>query len=407
MMLFVTMAWRNLWRNSHRTLITTASIFFAVILVLFIRSMQLGTYEHMITNTVRISTGFIQVQGEEFWETRSLENSMQYRQEMVEEVMALEDVTHVVPRIESFALASSGDQTRASVVTGIDPEAENRMNNLEEQLIEGTYLSGGSSERVLIASGLAEYLNVSPEDTVILLGQGYYGMSAAGAFLVEGIVDLPLPDLNQSMLYMSLEDAQWFYSMPQRITSLAVMIDRPDRLWSVRDQIWGIYGNDIDVLTWREMLPELVQIIELDDAQGLIMLGILYLVIAFGVFGTVMMMMAERRREFAIMVAIGLKNRALSLILLIETVVIGLLGTLSGIVVSVPILLYMRANPIVLTGDTAQAMRQFGFDPLIPFLVSPSIFINQGIVVMVISLVACLYPVLSVRKLNISDQLHG
>ncbi|MFP4681882.1 MAG: ABC transporter permease [Chitinispirillaceae bacterium] len=406
MSVFMVLAWRNLWRNRHRTLITMGSVFFAVILVLFVRSMQLGTYEHMITNTLKIYTGFIQVQGEEFWETRSLENSMDFEPQRREMISRIPGVVSVVPRLESFALASSGEKTRGAMVTGIAPEVENRMNDLAERVVKGEYLQSGS-EGALIARGLAEYLDAGIGDTLILLSQGYYGASAAGAFAISGIVDLPLPDLNNSAVYLTLDQAQFFFSMPERGTSLAIMIEDPDMLGRVTERLQEIYENGYDVLTWREMLPELVQSIEFDNAGGLIMLGILYLVIAFGIFGTVMMMTAERKREFAMMISIGMKPRKLSLTVLFETITIGLLGTIAGVVVSIPILLYMRANPIILTGEAAEAIRTYGFDPLIPFLVEPSLFINQGLVVFLVSVLVCIYPLWSITRLKVSNELRA
>ena len=112
MLVYLAIAWRNLWRNRHRSLITMGSVFFAVILVLFVRSMQIGTYDHIITNTLQIYTGFIQIQGRQFQETRSLDNSMVFEDEMMDTISAINGVLSVVPRLESFALASSGERTR-------------------------------------------------------------------------------------------------------------------------------------------------------------------------------------------------------------------------------------------------------------------------------------------------------
>ncbi len=406
MFVYLVLAWRNLWRNRHRTLITMGSVFFAVILVLFIRSMQLGTYEHMITNTLKIYTGFLQVQGAGYWDSRSLDNSMELDSSLLQKASRIEGVVSVVPRLESFALASSGDKTKGVVVTGIDPKAEAGMNDIENKVVKGHYLDS-DAQGAMVASGLADYLNADLGDTLILLSQGFYGMSAAGAFPITGIVDLPLPELDNSMVYLSLDTAQWFFSMPSRVTSVAVMIEKPDQLDRIKTSLQELFADGYDVLTWREMLPELVQSIELDNSGGLIMLGILYLVIGFGIFGTVMMMTAERRKEFAIMVSIGMKPKLLSLTVLIETLVISMLGTLAGMLVSLPVLLYMRANPIPLTGDAAEAIRQYGYDPILPFLVEPSLFINQGIVVFVLSIVACIYPLWSITRLQVSKELRA
>jgi len=406
MFMYLKLAWRNLWRNRGRTLITAASVFFAIILVLFTRSMQLGTYDHVIMNTLKLSTGFIQVQGEGFWDKRSLNNSMPLNDSLLRELRGIEHVTMAVPRLESFALGSSGDNTRGVMVTGIAPELEDEMNDLSDRVVKGSYIQP-DSQGVVVGQNLAEYLNLGVGDSLVLLSQGYHGVSAAGIFVVTGIVDLSIPELDNRMVYMPLATAQWFFSMPQRVTSLAIMIDDPENLGSIKEQVADYYTNGYDVMNWREMVPELVQSIEIDNAGGIIMLGILYLVIGFGIFGTVMMMVVERRKEFAILLSVGMKRWRMGFIVLLETVTIGVLGTALGALVAIPVLLYMRANPIRLTGGAAEAMMQYGYEPLIPFQVEPDLFINQAIVVFIISLIATSYPLWTILRFKIAEALHA
>ena len=325
---------------------------------------------------------------------------------LLRELRGIEHVTMAVPRLESFALGSSGDNTRGVMVTGIAPELEDEMNDLSDRVVKGSYIQP-DSQGVVVGQNLAEYLNLGVGDSLVLLSQGYHGVSAAGIFVVTGIVDLSIPELDNRMVYMPLATAQWFFSMPQRVTSLAIMIDDPENLGSIKEQVADYYTNGYDVMNWREMVPELVQSIEIDNAGGIIMLGILYLVIGFGIFGTVMMMVVERRKEFAILLSVGMKRWRMGFIVLLETVTIGVLGTALGALVAIPVLLYMRANPIRLTGGAAEAMMQYGYEPLIPFQVEPDLFINQAIVVFIISLIATSYPLWTILRFKIAEALHA
>lgn len=404
--MYFIIAWRNIWRNRNRTLITTASVLFAVILVLFMRSMQLGTYAHIIKNALQLSTGYLQVQSKGFWEKQSIDNTFALDETLLNSIVSNRHITSAVPRFECFALASSGSQSRGVSVKGIVPDIENHLSGLLKHITSGVYLNE-KSPGVLVGSALSEHLSIHTGDSLVILGQGYHGVSAAGSFPVEGIVHIPIPEFDSRVVYMPLSLAQQLFAAPGRLTALAIMIDDPQNLESIKNHIAYTIPPSLIVMDWREMMPELVQSIELDNSGGLIMLGILYAVIAFGVFSTAMMMAAERKREFAILVSVGMKRWKLSLIVFLETIITGLLASIIGIAVSIPMLLYFHSHPIHLSGQAAQAMIQYGFEPQMAFRFTADIFLHQAVVVFVISVASSIYPIWSVGRFRIVNALRG
>lgn len=396
---YLLLAWRNLWRNKRRTLIAAASVFFAVLLALVMRSMQEGSYDYMIEASVSMYTGYIQIHKDEYWDKRSIDKSMELSEEIVKEIAEFRNVTLVTPRLESFSLISFGNATKVASIIGIDPEQENRMTRLKEKLIRGNYLRN-NSKGLLISEGLANLLKADVGDSVVLYGQGYHGVTAADRIPIEGIVKFTLPELNKSMAYLSMNYAQWLYSAPNRITTLSVMINHSDNLREVYDKVDGMFDEKYEVMTWSEMMPELVQSIEIDNASGIIMLGILYVIIGFGIFGTVMMMTAERTREFGILISVGMKKWRLSLVSFLESVFLSFIGVAAGVIVTIPILYYLYLNPIQLTGELAELMLAFGLDPIVPFRFAPNIFIDQFLTVLVIAMISSLYPVRYIKRLK-------
>src|SRR5512133_3114584 len=115
------MAWRNLWRNRRRTLITSASVFFAVFFALLMRSLQLGSYDHMFRNVIESYTGYIQIQNEDFSDNGSVDNAFEFAPELEQKILKDRNVSSIIPRFESFALASAGSLTQGVLVLGIDP----------------------------------------------------------------------------------------------------------------------------------------------------------------------------------------------------------------------------------------------------------------------------------------------
>ena len=129
-------AWRNLWRNKRRTLITVASVFFAVFFALLMRSLQLGSYDHMFRNVIESYTGYIQVQNEDFKDNSTVDNAFEFTPEIRQILLKDKNVTDVIPRFESFALASSGSLTKGVLVMGIDPEKETLLSNVKGRLVK-------------------------------------------------------------------------------------------------------------------------------------------------------------------------------------------------------------------------------------------------------------------------------
>jgi ABC-type lipoprotein release transport system permease subunit len=404
--MYLALSWRNIWRNKKRTIIVASSVFFAVLLALIMRSMQLGSYSYMIHSSAKLFTGYLQIQELNYWEKRSLDNSIQVEESRIREMEQIPNVTGVTPRLETFALISYGKDTKVAQVMGVDPERENKMTELKKKLVKGEYLGSGSGG-MLIGSGLAKMLEAGVGDSVVIYGQGYHGQIAAAMVPVAGIVKLPFPAMNNAMVILALPRAQEVFSCPGLITSMPIMIDNIRHLDQVMADIRPGLGDKETIMTWDEIMPDLEQNIEVDNASGLIMLAILYIVIGFGVFGTIMMMVSERAREFAILVSVGMQKRKLMLITTLETIQVSFLGVAAGILVSYPLIVYMVGHPIELTGQMADLYAQLNIEPLLTFSAQPDIFVSQALVVLAITFVTVLYPYLFIRRLDPAKTIRG
>ncbi len=399
-------AWRNLWRNSRRTMITISSVFFGVILSTVMSSMQEGSYSSMVDNVVKFYSGYIQVMHEDYWDNKTINNGFEFDDTLLAGITKVSQITLYTPRLENFALVASEDLTKGAMVMGVDPAGENRITGLTRWIREGEFLKKGE-EGVVLGNELARNLKLNLNDTLILLGQGYHGVNAAGKFPVRGIIQFPNPELNMNLIYMDLETSQRFYSAEGLITSLVLMVkdhyDLPQAMHQLRKTVHSPYR----VLSWDEMEPEIVEMIEADRGGAVLMKGILYVLIAFGILGTVLMMMAERRREMGVMVAIGMQKRRLGTILFLETFFIGILGTLAGFAGSIPIIAYFSIHPFRFTGDAAETFIQMGIEPLLYFSWMPKIFINQVITVFLLTTLIAVVPLYRSFRLQVYRALRA
>lgn len=400
-------AWRNLWRNKRRTLITAASLFVAIFMALIMRSMQLGTYDLMIDSAVRQYSGFIQIQQKDFQEEQTIDETLEYSDSLFNIIGKQKGVISLLPRLESFALASSGSKTKGIILQGINPVKDDKMTGLSSHLVKGVYLKV-NDKGVVLAQKLAAYLNLNVGDTVVLLSQGYHGVTAANVFPIRGIVKVPNPALDNRLIVTSVKSAQDFYGAPNMLTSVVVNIESKQDIDKVIKEIKPFLNNsDLRILSWTDMNKELKQQIESDNGSGILMLGILYMVVFFGVLGTIIMMTAERQKEFAVMIAVGMQRRRLSILVFIETIFIGIIGIFAGLAAALPIIFYYHSSPIRLTGEIAQTYETMGIEPLLGFTTQIDIFVNQFITVFFVLIFALIYPMLKIVYFNLINALKS
>ena len=400
---FIKLAWRNIWRNKRRSFISIGAVLFAVLFAITADSFERGSYELMIRNMVKFSTGYIQIQDVLYDDEPSIDNSMLYDESLLEVLDGFGDrISYTVPRIQGFALAATDSKTRGVHVMGIDPGSEDRFNNLSENITEGSYLEENDNA-VVLAGGLAEILGLGVGDTLVIIGQGFQGASAAGMYPVKGIVRLSIPEMNNNTVYVPLEAAQWFYAADDRISALIIMPENPRHTGRITSELNEQLDSEwYTALPWQHMLQDLLRMMQMDRAGSQLIIFILYIVIGFGLFGTILTMMLERLREFAMLMALGMKRFQLAIICLLESVCMSFTGVIAGILISFPFIYYFNRNPIPLGGELAGMMDDYGFEAVLPTSIEPSIFITQAVTIFIIALLIGSYPAYKAFKLDLT-----
>ena len=403
----VRLAWRNIWRQKRRTLLTSSALAIAMLLALFTRSMQEGSYAHNLDNATRFYSGYLQLQHPDFSDNQSIDKLLPGNSQFIERIETIPGVTEIVPRIESFALGAAGDKSKGVMVMGIDPVLEHNYSGVGNRLIDGRYFDRGDERSALLGSGLATYLNLRIGEEIALYGQGYHGTTAAGLYTITGIVKFPHKQIDARIVYLPLQAAQDLYVTGEQVTAWVLHGKDVRSIPQLEDDARRLMGETVKVRNWADISPELAQQIALDRASGQFMILVLYGVVGFGLFATIVMMTLERQREFAVMLATGMPRGKLQWISLLESMFLAMTGVVLGLLITFPILLWFYYNPIPLSGDIALTMEEMGFDPIIPFSLAPELFIGQiGIVLGLLALCAC-YPLLRIGRLRIMQAMKG
>ena len=398
--MIIRLSWRNIWRNKRRTMISSASILFAVLFSVTADSFNRGVFDGMIDSVVRFYSGYVQIMQKGYWDDRSLDLTIDINDSLDIALKAYDEVLDVVPRLESVALASFGNLTKSSMIVGIDPEKENKLTQLESKITSGAYLKS-QDQSVLIGEGLAQKLKLQVSDTIVLISQGYRGVNAAGLYEVKGIVSFGSPEMNNSIVYMPLASAQYFYGAESLASSLVLNVsDKYAAHKLLKSLKESDKYNEFEIKDWEEMMPELMEMKALKQQSGKIMDFILYLIVSFGIFGVILMMTKERQYEFAVLLSIGMSRSRLSLITFLESLLLGLIGVLMGVIISYFLMYYIYLNPIEVSGEMAETYEKFGIDPILRTSLDIDIFLRQAVIVMGITSFLALYPIYNIFKLN-------
>jgi len=426
----------------------------------------------MFKNAIESYSGYLQVQQQDWWDEQIVDNSFDNSEDLSEQLLHIDNVDALIPRFESFALASSGPNTKGVLVMGIDPVKEDYLSKirakrvlfrLTEPAIEQMTATGAFNEAAIemlmkhegssytntgrfladmnideenaddalralmefasleseeievgeqgawIGDRLSRYMELSKGDTIVLLSQGYHGTTAAGKYEIKGIIKQPIPDIDSRVVYLPYDIAQQLYNAGNNLTSMVLHVsDNNDKpIGKARQAVSEILPEGLKVMDWKEMNEVLINQMEADDKSGMIMIGILYLVIAFGVFGTVLMMTAERKREFGVLVAIGMQKKKLASIITWEMLYIGMLGILLGAIIGAPAITYGHFNPMVFKGEMALMFEEYGMEPKMVFEPVNFYFLSQALIVAIMVIVAILYPVRKIFKMEVVNALRA
>ncbi len=403
MSLLARMAWRNLWRNPQRSLLSLAAIAFGVTLLVFSVGLQIGGYEQMIGNTVRLLTGLAQVQRPGYLDAPRLRLDIPAARDLRARLEAglreLAPGVVVAPRAQSFVLLSSERRSLGALLVGVDPRAEARLSSLPGTVHRGRYLRTG--EEVVLGAALARNLGLAPGDEVTVLGSARDGSVVATVLTVVGVFESGARELDRSLAQMPLATFQDLFAMPDRVHALVLGEAPLDALPELVRRTRALLPPDppLAVLTWEHIEPGVKQAIEMDFASGWLMYLILVLVITFSILNTFLMAVLERRREFGVLLALGFRHGRLLRLVLWEAALLTALGVLLGMALGAALVAYFAVHGITFEGMEVYA-EQFNLPPYLTPKLTPFVLFSGPAVVLAVTLLAALYPASRVRAVD-------
>ncbi|MDX1429031.1 MAG: FtsX-like permease family protein [Rhodothermales bacterium] len=403
------LAWRDIWRNRRRSLITMSAIVFALLIITMAHSIQNGTYDAMEEVAVRVFMGDVQIHRTGYYDERTFSYSIETDERNWAAFLdSLDWVDAWSMRLSGFGLMSSDSSSVGGMIVGIDPEREYDVSTFPARPVAGERLAADDDQRVLLGRTLARNLDVTVGDTVVVLTQGYRNAMGADLYVVKGLLRTGNPDVDRSMMVMNLDDAQFLFSMENRFTELVLRTDDFRRAPSFADRAGAALDDGaFEVMPWTELMPEIQQARALDDVGNYIFYMFLLLMVGFEIFNTTMMSVMERVREFGVMMSIGMKPRTATALVAVEMVIKVALAACLGLLLAAALITYFRANPIPLSQELRDMYETFGFTVEgFSFSASRRIFVQPLMWVGSIALAALAYPMLRIHRFTPIEALR-
>jgi ABC-type lipoprotein release transport system permease subunit len=328
------LAWRNIWRNKRRTIITVLSIGLGLTFAIFFITLAEGAYHQMVRDGVRMQAGHITLEHKDYRIAPAVDLYLSNPGELRSRIESLRGVESTKLLIMGQGVAKSGTGAVGVAIMGVEPSVELLTSPIARRIKDGEYLGDDDGSSVVIGSTLARRLKLDLGKKMVITTNDANGELVEELCRVKGIFETGSEEIDGYLVQATVGFARELFVMPEGSTSqLGVILVDQNRLKRVLPEIRAMVNDsDAVVLTWREVMPELAAYITIDRSSNYIFQAILIGLILFTIFNTILMSVLERRQEFAILLAIGTPPRRLQTQVLVESAFLGLIGVGVGLI---------------------------------------------------------------------------
>jgi putative ABC transport system permease protein len=406
--IIIKLAWRNVWRNKRRTVLTLLTIIVGSGIILFQNAIAKGGHDQMIEDAVATNAGHIQIHEKGYWDNRTIDYAFQPDAKLFDALKNDKRISGFSQRIHADGLLSYKDSTAGVMIQGVDPDSEKSISNLHTKILKGgRYLAPADKNNIVMGMTLAKNLEANVGSTITMISQGFDGSIAAERLTIVGLFKSGNPEYDQGLILMPLNLAKETFGMMGYIHSIAVRLKSSSDTDSIKEYIKKyVDTKSTEILGWDGLMPEMVQFIVMDNVNAYIFDFILFMIVAFGILNTIHMSIFERTREFGVMLSIGTTPRQVIGIVLSESLFVTILGIIGGMGLGYAVCYYFYINPIDFS-TYSNEMAVLSINMLI--MPADATFLN-GMVTTLITLLSCvlfsIFPARKAAKLNPIDAIR-
>jgi ABC-type lipoprotein release transport system permease subunit len=393
-----------------------AGLAFGYLAVVLLVGWMEGLTAEMIESATRTLSGQLQVHDLDYRPERKIYDTIGGRDgtdvdALVQKVASDPAVEAAAPRVFAGGLVSSGEATVAGLLVGIDPEREPRVSAILRAVVEGRPPTVGTHD-IVIGIEMARQLTVGIGDEIILVVPAADGSMGNDLYTVAGIFSSGLAELDASYAMLPIGTLQALVALePNRVHEIAASVSDPWLAPEAADRIAARLAATelgIEIEPWTRLRPEMMDYAQLAQAWNGIIIFIVFAIAIFGVANTMLMATYERRREFAVMLALGTSPFAIVRSVLIEALSLGAISLVLGAVITFPLMLWFYNSPPDLSffyGDYTF----FGalIRPRLRVELNPQMWMWTAVALLITAVLAALYPAARAARVPPADTLSG
>ena len=398
-------AWRNVWRNKVRSSIVIIAVCLGLMSGVFSAAFMKGWMGQRMDAVLLTEMSYIQIHHPEFKENYEFTYFVDNSDKIVQDIKSLDPTIKLSKRMVINSMVASAETGTGVMIKGIDPEMEKEVTNIYTKIVEGAYFEGISKNPVVIGKKLADKLDVSIRNKIIVTVQDQDGNVTSGAFRVAGIYKTSNTTFDGSTIFVRNSDLATLVGVnPEMSHEIALLLSDQHNLEETT-QIIGALNPDLLTESWKDLSPEMGY---MDDLMGVYMYFIILIILfalCFAIINTMLMAVLERVKEIGMLMAVGMNKLRVFSMLMLESIFLTLSGGFLGIVLGYILFLFFQKNGIDMSiwGEGLEAM---GFAAIIYPEFDYGMIIPIIILVILTGLLSSLYPAYKALKLNPADSIR-
>ncbi len=402
---FIAMAFRNLLRNGRRTALTALAVGLGLVVVMAMSGMIEGMVTTMLADGIRISSGHLQIRSASYDPNKGsllARDLLSDGEALAAELESLPEVVSAAPVLWAGGLLSTPRESIGVQIVGIDPE-DRFHDPIRQGIAAGQYLSGDDRRAILVGRGLADQMGIAVGQRVSLASSGAGGEGQEGIFTVAGLVDTGFPSIDQNRVLMTLEQAQGFTGVGNRVSTLIVMLQDQE---TAGEMAAALARPELEIETWRELNSLVLESVENGLIFYYILYGIVFVAVAVLIANTLLMSVFGRMREIGILGSLGMNRSQILTLFLIEGVLLAIFGVILGFILGLGVVAYMTYVGISIPAETAALVEGFPMGTTLYSGFAPGQFVVLSLILLVVVALVSLYPAWVAARMEPVAAIH-